>query len=124
MYGLQKFSEQEATNPFNLYQWFRKVQQYVTSRTKTTTVTTTYSVVADTYYVRADATSAGFTITLPTADGCAGRQITIKKIDSTANIVTVACTGAQTIDGAATKTISTQYISYTFICTGSNWEII
>lgn len=124
MYGLQKFSEQEATNPFNVYQWFRKVQQYVTSRTKLVTVTTTYTVVADTYYVRADATSAGFTITLPTAAEIAGRQITIKKIDSSANIVTVDGWSSETIDGAANKTIISPYVSYTFISNGSNWEII
>ena len=52
----------------------------------------------------ADATSGALnTMTLPTAAGITGQTYTIKKIDSTANTVTIACTGGQTIDGATTQ---------------------
>ena len=70
------------------------------------------------------AATAAFTLTLPAASGIAGREYVIKKIDSSANAVTVDGNASETIDGALTYALSTQY-KYVHIKTdGSNWFII
>lgn len=72
--------------------------------------------------VLADATSASFTVTLPTASS-AQLPVTVKKIDASTNTVTVApATG--TIDGSATIVISTRYASYDLVSDGTNWFIV
>lgn len=73
-----------------------------------------------------DATSAGFTITIPLASGAPGREYTIFKKDSSGNTVTVAMTGADKINGAASYTgLSAQYKFVTIKSdTVANWFII
>lgn len=71
-----------------------------------------------------DASGAGITRTLYSAIGAAGAQVIIKKIDNSANAVTVATTGGQTIDGQSTETINVQNNSATFLSNGANWIII
>lgn len=67
--------------------------------------------------------TAGRTITLPTAVGIAGQQFVIKDESGSANSfnITVATTSAQTIDGAATKVISTSYGVLRLYSNGTNW---
>ena len=92
----------------------------VTVITFTSSVTTDNE--TDIYLV--DATSGCITITLaPTACALA-RRIDIKKIDSSANTVTIDGNLAETIDGSLTQVLSTQYDSYTIITDGSNWFIL
>lgn len=67
--------------------------------------------------------SGTITITLPTAVGIAGRTYWIKKTDS-GTTLTVATTSSQTIDGAATLSVTTQYNAYTLVSNGSNWFIM
>lgn len=67
---------------------------------------------------------AGKTITLPAASNIAGRIYTIKKIDSSASTVTIDANGSETIDGALTQTISSQYGLVTIQSTNSNWVIL
>jgi len=62
------------------------------------------------------------TITLPTAVGFAGRIHTIK--NSGTGVITIATTSSQTIDGAATQSLLTQYSKITVQSTGANWIII
>ena len=71
-----------------------------------------------------DASSAAFTITLPTAVGKNGQTYTIKRINSVANVVTVGTTSSQTIDGAATYALSAQYKYVKVVSDGSNWIIV
>lgn len=64
-----------------------------------------------------------FTITLYACTGNNKRKIDIKNIGATT--VTIAASGAETIDGAATQTLPTQYQSYTLVCNNTNnWIII
>ena len=72
--------------------------------------------------VLADASSGAITITLPSPSSNA--IVNVKKIDSSTNAVTVEPNGSETIDGSSSKTIDTQYESYTFISDGTNWYII
>lgn len=86
-----------------------------------TTQTTTYTArYGDT--VLANAASAGFTVTLPVV-ASNGMRVTVKKIDSTGNTVTIA-PASGTIDGAANKTISTQWSFLSFISDGTNWFLV
>lgn len=71
-----------------------------------------------------DASSGSVTINLPAASGLSGREYTIKKIDSSTNIVTVDANGGETIDGILTKLLYTENESVTIICDGTNWEIL
>jgi hypothetical protein len=75
--------------------------------------------------ILANANTTPFTLTLPSAaTSGSGRAYTIKKIDATANTVTISTTSAQTIDGASTFTINTAYSGVNLQSDGSNWWII
>ena len=83
-----------------------------------------YSITTADSTILADATSAAFQVTLPTAVGVYTNIIfTIKRTNATNN-VTVGTTSSQTIDGAATKTLGAQYAWITVQSNGANWFII
>lgn len=87
-----------------------------------TTKTTTYTVTLNDYSVIGDATSGAFTITLPTAVGITGRIYMFKKSDASANAVTIACNGSETINGSATLAISAQNQLSRLQSDGANWQ--
>ena len=72
--------------------------------------------------ILADATSGTITVSLPTA---AGRTdpITVKKIDSSANPVTVDASGSQTIDGQLIKRLDAQWDHVTLVPYNGNWYV-
>lgn len=74
--------------------------------------------------VLADATAEAVTLTLPAAGDVIGKQVVVKKIDASANAVTIDGSGSETIDGAATKATSTQWASYTLASDGTGWFIL
>lgn len=76
------------------------------------------------HVVLCDCTSNTITINLPTASGISGRIYHIKKIDSSANAVTIDGNGGETVDGTTTKVLSSQYDSVMIVSDGSNWLII
>lgn len=86
-----------------------------------TAQTTAYTATASVTVILCNATTAAFTVTLPTAVSVAGRQYTIKKTDSSANAVTVGTTSSQTIDGSATYSLPAQYNFVTVVSDGTNW---
>ena len=86
--------------------------------------TAAYTLTASDSIVTCDASAGAFTISLPTASGIAGRQYTIKKIDSSANAITIQPYGTETIDGAATYTLSAQWKYVTIVSNGTNWLIV
>jgi hypothetical protein len=76
--------------------------------------------------VLCDPTAAAQTITLPNAAtvGNTGRRYTIKRVTTSANIVTVN-TAAGTIDGAATRVLAGgTYDAITVVNDGTNWWIV
>jgi hypothetical protein len=94
----------------------------------TRSVTSTYTLVSSDHVVLADATSAAFTITLPTAVGFSGRY-TIDAVSTGNNVVTVATTSSQTIDGSSTTTLGTQasgaaWSSVDLVSDGANWHTV
>jgi hypothetical protein len=66
--------------------------------------------------------SGASTVTLPSAADVVGAVITVKRIGT--DTVTVAARAGQTIDGAATSTLSIQYQSITVCSTGTGWVIV
>jgi lysophospholipase L1-like esterase len=94
-----------------------------TVSTAVTTVTGSTSLTGVHHTVLVDAGSGSRTINLPAASGITGKEYIIKKIDGSANTVTIDGNGSETIDGATTQVISTQYTSMTIRSNGSNWYI-
>lgn len=86
--------------------------------------TAAYTATSSDNVIAGNATSGAFTVTLPTAVGIAGRMYTVKKVDASANAVTVGTTSSQTIDGVTTKALSAQWNSVTVISDGANWLVI
>ena len=87
-------------------------------------VTTTGNVVSGDYLIVADAAGGAITMTLPPAALVPGRIYTFKRINSGANAVVIDPSGAETIDGAATYTLSAQWNSVTIMSNGTAWFII
>ena len=88
------------------------------------TVTTTGNVVSGDYLIVADAAGGAITMTLPPAALVPGRIYTFKRINSGANAVVIDPSGVETIDGAATYTLSAQWNSVTIMNNGIAWFII
>ena len=87
-------------------------------------VTATGNVVSGDYLLVCDATAGAITMTLPSAALVPGRIYVFKRINSGANAVVVDPSGAETIDGAATHTLSAQWNSVTIMSDGTSWFII
>jgi integrase len=92
-----------------------------TSKTTAYTVTT-----ADNgKLILADATAAAFTITLPNASlAGSGFYVAFKKIDVSANAVTIDGFSSQTIDAAATYSLGAQHDYVVLACDGDEWHVI
>lgn len=110
----------DASNRFYVNGSARSTGQVNAVRTVTGTTTAT----TDDYLIRCDCTSGALTVNLPAAASNTGRTFIIKKIDATASLVTIDGNGAETIDGAATRTIGTQYNRFQIMSNGTNWDII
>jgi len=87
-------------------------------------VTANYTATASDRVILCDATSNSITVSLPSASGITGRVYTIKKVDSSTNTVTVDPAGTETIDGASTYSLSSQWDFVTIVSDGSNWVIV
>jgi len=64
---------------------------------------------------------SNLTVKLPSPS--AGKVVKVKKADSGVGHVVVAQNSAETIDGAASKTLYYQYESMTFVSDGTNWFV-
>jgi hypothetical protein len=84
-------------------------------------VTTNYTASAYNQIIKADATAGVFTITLPTAVGIAGTEITVLKMDGTVYHVVVMPSGSEKINGQTSVSVYNQYSSMKLISDGANW---
>lgn len=94
----------------------------VSNITTNTTIDLTYN------FITIDATSGNVTITLPAASSAFGGNVGIryifKRMDASGNTVTIQRAGSDTIDGATTTTLTTQYQLKELQCiTSSAWAI-
>jgi len=89
-----------------------------------TTKTANYTLTSTDYTILVDATSGNLTMTLPSASSSTGRIYNIKKIDASANTVTLQANGAELIDGTNTKVISMQWSNINIQSNGTSWYIL
>ena len=82
--------------------------------------TATYTAIATDYVI--NCTSGTFTVSLPTAISITGRVYVVK--NSGTGTITVDPNGSQTIDGALTVALATQYQSIMVMSNGANWIVI
>ena len=74
--------------------------------------------------ITCDATAGAFTITLlAAATAGSGHELTIKKIDTGTNAITIDGNGAETIDTLSTFTLNKILESITIVSNGTNWLI-
>lgn len=90
--------------------------------TQTVAVDSTLSAANDLTLV--DATSGPIVISLPAAASVPGKVYNVKKIDSSANTVTIDPNASETIDGVSTKSTTIQYENLTFVSDGTQWWLI
>lgn len=88
------------------------------------TKTANYTATAADRTILVDATGGARTITLPAVATHAGQEYVIKKIDATANAVTIDGDGSDTIDGAATLVLAAQWDGATIQNDGSAWYVL
>lgn len=86
------------------------------------TVNTTYLALPTDYTILANASTAAFTISLPSSPSVSETH-NVKKIDATINGVTVSGNG-KLIDGASTAVIQWQYESLEMQFNGASWSIL
>lgn len=102
---------------------------YLTSAVQATTPviskTTTYSVLAADLgkVINADCSGGAFTITMLSAVTAGdGSRMTIRHV-GTANTVTIAPAGAQTINGEASHVLHRQFEAVSLVSDGANWHV-
>lgn len=84
-------------------------------------VTATYSAAFADEVILVDTTGGNVTITLPDATRISGKMYRIKRLTGGVNTLTVAGSGASTIDGAASISMPAQWASKTLITDGTDW---
>ena len=111
------------TYEFNLFlqQMYLALDNNIGELVSSTTISTTAQSLPQT--LLCNATGGNITITLPGASHCysIGKsiKITIVKTDATANTVTIS--GAGTINGSASKILSSTYATVSIVTDGINW---
>jgi hypothetical protein len=85
-----------------------------------------YTLGANDNTVLCNAAPGAFSVTLPSASGAGvtGQLYVIKKIDTSANVVTVATSSSQTIDGKPNATLTSQYAFVVMQSDGANWQVV
>lgn len=85
--------------------------------------TASYTATDGDYFLACDPTAAAIVITLPAAATVPGQTYAIRKINASANAVTIDANAAETIDGALTLVIAANS-SVRIICDGTAWHSI
>jgi hypothetical protein len=86
--------------------------------------TTPYNQKSSDTYILVDATIEPIQINLLPVASFAGKTLVVKKIDASANTVTIQCDGAETIDGENTRPLLIQYQGVTILSGPSEWSVI
>lgn len=123
IYGINEPPEYAGVDSFEYKRWFDHIMEHLRSTIKLVTVTAAYTIPTVMFYVRADATSSAFAVTLPPARNMQGRRILVKKIDASGNAVTVTAAGSDTIEGSATAALAARWDKVHLISNGiDGWE--
>lgn len=122
------FTDNLSTSPTKLNANFRKrAFLNVAAKSADFTVWTddTAGSPKDVYFVTTAAST--ITVTLPTVasgDALNGRAVTIMKVDSGAGSVSIDADGVEEINGATTKSLSSQYDFAELVSDGTAWYVI
>lgn len=92
--------------------------------THVVTKTADYTATTDDSVILCDTTAAAITVTLPAAANSANKRLTILKIDSVANNVTIDGNGSETIAGTLVYLLTRQYSLVDIVCDGVGWQVI
>lgn len=90
----------------------------------TSTASTVSLTIYSTRVQLADCTSNAITYNLPAASTATDKIFIFKKVDGTANSVTLDPSGSETIDGVTTYTIPIPLMAVELYCSGSAWYLI
>jgi hypothetical protein len=71
-----------------------------------------------------DATGGNVTVTLPAAASSKGVRFHLKKTDASGNSCIFDGNASETIDGATTSSLTTQYSSRQIVCDGTGWQVL
>lgn len=83
-----------------------------------------YAITQDDWLILAHAYVSGFDVILPDAETSDLKEFMVKKIDSSANIVTLNGIRGQTIDGATTLSLSVQHEGCRIVAFDGNWYVV
>lgn len=89
-----------------------------------TTASPTYTLTRLDSILLVDATANAVTVNIPAAADYTDRQWIVKKIDASANAVTLDATGTDTIDGAGTLPLASQWDRAHIASNGTAWFVI
>ncbi len=103
---------------------WRALQRFFRNGTNAASVTAAVTLTGNDGLMLGDATAGAFAVTLPLAVDARGVTYWIKKVDASANAVTVTAAGADTIDGAATYPLTVQYQAVAVRSDGAAWWVV
>ncbi len=86
--------------------------------------TANYTMVDTDRLIKVNATDGDRTVTLLTAAAREGRAIYVKKMDATANLVTIDAAGSETLDDATTVSLTQKNAVRGYMSDGVNWMLI
>jgi hypothetical protein len=113
----------EEAGGFAFKRWFQDIYRFVRGEARVNPSLTAATNLSEDYFYPVNATGGNITVTLPKASVYKFKKYCVKKTDSSSNTVTVGVTGSDTIDGASTAVISTQYENMIFVSDGvSVWH--
>lgn len=138
-YGIRERTKDTAAPDYNIYEGNYIEGVVVTAiellgehslvrnnygHTTTKTITADHSMTWADEVLLVDASGGAVTVTLPDPAAYPDVWITIKKIDSSSNAVTINPHGSETIDGAASQSLSTENAFLTLVSDGTNWYVV
>lgn len=82
-----------------------------------------YTAVASASVIDGTTGATNRTLNLPAVASCAGRLYLIKKVDSGVGTITIDPNSTETIDGASTLVLSSQYSSVLIQSNGTEWKV-
>lgn len=89
-----------------------------------TTTTTPYTVTNSNDVLLVDATAAPVVVNLQSLASAKKKIYSFKKMDATANSMTLDPSGAETVDGAPTLVTAVQYTAFSLYPTATGWVIL
>lgn len=105
-------------------QWWQRVVEAIEGMSAGRSVASDGPITEADRFLLADASAGPVTLTLPPVSDNAGAIYSVKKVDASANAVTIAGNNGELIDGSAIQTLAAQYDALTVYCDGVDWFIV